>query len=79
VGAAVRAVYGAVASSPSLLVTATLDDVLEVDERPNQPGTLHEWPNWSIALPEPLEEIEADQRVLAVAEVMRQARPPASP
>ena len=79
VGDAVRAVYGSLASSPSLLVTATLDDVLEVDERPNQPGTVDEWPNWSIALPEPLEEIEADPRVGAVADVMRQARPPARP
>jgi len=76
---AVRAVYGSLASSPSLLVTATLDDVLEVDERPNQPGTVDQWPNWSIALPVPLEDIEIDPRVQAVADTMRQARPPASP
>jgi len=79
VGAAVRAVYGALARSPALLVTATLDDVLEVDERPNQPGTVDQWPNWSIALPRPLEEVETDPRIKAVADLMAQARPPATP
>ena len=29
-----------------------------VPERPNVPGTVREWPNWSLALPQPLEEIE---------------------
>jgi 4-alpha-glucanotransferase len=46
-----------------------------VDERPNQPGTVDQWPNWSIALPVPLEDIEVDPRVQAVADTMRQARP----
>jgi 4-alpha-glucanotransferase len=29
-----------------------------VQERPNMPGTVDEWPNWSIALPVPLEDLE---------------------
>lgn len=70
VGEVVRRVYEELAEAPSLLVTATLDDALEVDERPNQPGTLDEWPNWSIALPVALEDVEADGRVRAVAEVL---------
>jgi 4-alpha-glucanotransferase len=45
------------------------------------PGTVDAWPNWSLALPAPLEEILSDPRVLAVAEAMRPrardaARPP---
>ena len=43
------------ANAPSVVVTATLDDALAVEERPNMPGTVSEWPNWSIALPVPLE------------------------
>jgi 4-alpha-glucanotransferase len=40
------------------LVTATLEDALALEERPNVPGTVDEWPNWAIALPEALEDIE---------------------
>jgi 4-alpha-glucanotransferase len=38
---------------------ATLDDAVAAPERPNLPGTVNEWPNWSLALEKPLEEIEA--------------------
>jgi 4-alpha-glucanotransferase len=60
---AVVAAYGAVAGTPSLLVTATLEDALGVEERPNMPGTTDQWPNWSLALPQPLEELEEAPRV----------------
>ncbi len=39
-----------------LVVTATLDDGLAVTERPNMPGTVDQWPNWCLALPQPLDE-----------------------
>jgi 4-alpha-glucanotransferase len=57
-GDAVVAVYRALAQAPSLLIAATLDDALEVEERPNIPGSDDERANWSLALPKPLEEIE---------------------
>ena len=59
--------YRALAQAPSMLLTAGLDDALGVEERPNMPGTTDEWPNWSIALPLTLEEIQADPRPRAVA------------
>jgi len=77
VGEVIARVYGALATSQPLLVAATLDDVLEVDERPNMPGTTDEWPNWSIALPAALQDVETDERVLRVAGTFREARPPA--
>lgn len=46
--------------APSHVLTASLDDVLAVEERPNMPQTIDEWPNWCIALPKSLEEIEQD-------------------
>jgi len=67
VGDVIERTYRALAEAPSLLLTAGLDDALGVEERPNMPGTTHEWPNWSIALPLTLEEIEADPRPRAVA------------
>jgi 4-alpha-glucanotransferase len=48
------------AAAPSAVVAATLEDLLEVPERPNSPGTLtsDEHPNWSRALPVPLEDLD---------------------
>lgn len=70
----VRRAHEALSTAPCLLVTATLEDALEVDERPNQPGTVDEWPNWSIPLPLPLEEIETAPGVRAVAEAIGRGR-----
>jgi 4-alpha-glucanotransferase len=55
---AIERTYAALAEAPSRVLLATLDDALAVPERPNMPGTVTEWPNWSLALPRPLEEIE---------------------
>jgi len=63
----VTATYEALSGASCMLLTAGLDDALGVQERPNMPGTLEEWPNWRIALPIPLEEIENDPRPRAVA------------
>lgn len=61
--------YGALAEAPSLLVAASLDDVLGVVERPNMPGTTNDT-NWSLALPKTLEEIEVDPRFERIAAVL---------
>ncbi|HEV2809237.1 MAG TPA: 4-alpha-glucanotransferase [Acidimicrobiales bacterium] len=66
--------YSALARAPSRVVVATLDDALGVRERPNMPGTTDQWPNWSLALPAPLEEVEVDPQVAAVAEVLAEGR-----
>lgn len=57
---AVRAAYRALAAAPCSVLTATLEDALAVEERPNQPGTVDEWPNWRIALPRPIDDLEGD-------------------
>ena len=43
--------------APSRLLVPTLEDSLGVRERPNQPGTTDERPNWSVPLPLQLEEL----------------------
>ncbi len=58
VATVIERVHADLASASCLLLTATLDDALAVEERPNMPTTVDEWPNWRLALPRPLEEIE---------------------
>ncbi len=66
------AVHRALAESPSMLVAATLEDGLGVEERPNLPGTVHpQRDNWSLALPLTLEEIRDDPRVAGLVEALR--------
>jgi 4-alpha-glucanotransferase len=57
--------------SPCRLRTATLDDALAVEERPNMPATTTQWPNWRLALPKTLEAIKRDALVRQVARTMK--------
>jgi 4-alpha-glucanotransferase len=59
------------AGAPSAILTATLEDAGAVAERPNVPGTVAEWPNWSLALPVTLEELEAAPLPRAIARELR--------
>jgi 4-alpha-glucanotransferase len=59
------------AAAPSLILTATLEDALAVDERPNMPGTTTQWPNWSQALPVSLDALKADDLARKVAGAFR--------
>jgi 4-alpha-glucanotransferase len=59
--------YRRMSEAPSLLITASLEDALCVEERPNVPGTTTERPNWALGLPKTLEEIRDDQVVLGIA------------
>ncbi len=68
------AAHRALADAPSVVVAGTIDDALMVEERPNMPGTIDEWPNWSLALPKPLEEIARDPVVQSVAAALEAGR-----
>ncbi len=68
----ILAAHARLAAAPSLLVAATLEDALRVAERPNLPGTTHsQAPNWSLALPQSLEQLEADPFVSELVDVLR--------
>jgi 4-alpha-glucanotransferase len=67
---AVQRAYEAIAAAPSAVLVANLEDVAGVEERPNMPGTIDQWPNWSIALPAPLEQIESSELPQAVAQAL---------
>jgi 4-alpha-glucanotransferase len=69
---AILAVHAAIARSPAALAVATLEDASRVAERPNLPGTTDaQRPNWSTALPTPLEKLTEDAFVLELATVLR--------
>jgi 4-alpha-glucanotransferase len=59
------------ADTPACLVSAVLEDALEVEERPNYPGTTG-GTNWSLALPLTLDEIARDPRVHRIAALLRE-------
>jgi len=64
---AIRRAYEAMASAPSAVLVVNLEDAVAVEERPNMPGTIEQWPNWSIALPESLEQIETAELPRTIA------------
>jgi 4-alpha-glucanotransferase len=71
----VTATYELLASAPCALLAATLEDALEVAERPNHPGTTEAWPNWSRALPRTLEELVRDEGTGAISRALARGRP----
>jgi 4-alpha-glucanotransferase len=70
VESAVEATYRALARAPSRVLLATLDDAIAVPERPNLPGTIKEWPNWSLALPLALEDLEHQELPVRIARAL---------
>lgn len=62
--------HHALAGAASRIALATLEDALGVADRPNMPGTVDTWPNWSIALPKALEDLQSDTLVRRVAKTM---------
>jgi 4-alpha-glucanotransferase len=67
------AAYTELARGRPRIVLASLEDALGVSERPNVPGTTTEFPNWRLALPASIEEIEKSDGVNRIAEAMRTA------
>lgn len=65
-----------VSASPSMLVAATLEDALRVEERPNIPGTVApQRDNWSLALPAPIEDLASHGRVTSLVAALGRDRP----
>jgi 4-alpha-glucanotransferase len=70
--------HALLAEVPSVIVTATLEDALAIEERPNMPSTTDQWPNWSLALPGGLEGLEQAPLARTIAAALtagRRARP----
>jgi len=66
------AVASYLAQTPSLLVCVALDDILNVIDQINIPGTVEQHPNWRRKLPVSLEDMDADEELRRVAEAFAQ-------
>jgi 4-alpha-glucanotransferase len=62
-------VAGYLASSSTRMLAIALEDVLEVPDQPNVPGTTDEHPNWRRKLPLELERIGDDPRLGEIARI----------
>jgi 4-alpha-glucanotransferase len=58
------------AAAPSRLLVIALEDVLELRDQVNVPGTINEHPNWRRRLPVPLEQLKDQPVLAAMTEVM---------
>jgi 4-alpha-glucanotransferase len=65
--------YTSLARGRPRIVLTSLEDALGVIERPNVPGTTTEFPNWRLALPQSVEEIERSDGVNRIAQAMKAA------
>ncbi|MFL6205315.1 MAG: 4-alpha-glucanotransferase [Acidimicrobiales bacterium] len=70
-----QAVHHHLGRSPSVLALATLEDLLEVEPRPNEPGTTDdERPNWSQALPVLVDDLPLDPGAGAILSALAAGR-----
>jgi 4-alpha-glucanotransferase len=66
------ALHRRLAAAPAMLMAATLEDALDVAERPNLPGTVPpQRDNWSLALPVSIEELGAHRGVAKLVKALR--------
>jgi 4-alpha-glucanotransferase len=70
----VVALHELLARSRSRLVLISPYDIIGEVRQPNLPGTVDQYPNWRLPLPESLEELRADPRVAEIVDVVRRGR-----
>jgi 4-alpha-glucanotransferase len=75
---AVVAAYRLLASAPSTLLAATLEDAVGEERRPNIPGTTQR-PNWSYALPVRVDDLADHELVKSVTSLLAEAVPSPPP
>ncbi len=79
----VSALYAYLGRTPSRLLALALPDAVGDVRAQNQPGTTNEYPNWRVKLADPdgremlIEDVIADPRAAALADVMRAQVTPA--
>ncbi|MFP3915694.1 MAG: 4-alpha-glucanotransferase [Actinomycetota bacterium] len=70
----VAAIHRTLARAPSVLRCATLDDLAVASRRPNIPGADEGRPNWSLGLPQPLEDLMRDPLARELARIFNEGR-----
>ena len=70
----IRRTYTLLSRAPSVVVAATLEDAAAVETRPNMPGTVREWPNWSQPLPVPIDRLVRSRPAMDIARALTRGR-----
>jgi 4-alpha-glucanotransferase len=68
-----EAVAAFLAATPTRLVSIAIEDVLEIRDQPNVPGTVAQHPNWRRRWPVSLDALRTDQRVQRIAATFARA------
>lgn len=76
---AIRRTFEQLALAPSAIVMATMEAACVASDRPNMPTGGDKYPNWSIALPLSLEELESAQHPHALAKILSRRQDPSAP
>ncbi|OBA64122.1 4-alpha-glucanotransferase [Mycobacterium sp. 1100029.7] len=74
-GAIIAAMHRFLAATPSRLKLISPYDIVAEPRQPNLPGTIDEYPNWRLPLPETLEQLRDDPRVAEITAIFREAAP----
>jgi 4-alpha-glucanotransferase len=69
--AIILAMHRLLAATPSRLKLISPYDVLGEPRQPNLPGTIDEYPNWRLPLPQTLEQLREDPRVATITAAYR--------
>ena len=67
---AITSTFEQLAQAPSAIVLASMEAASVTAERPNMPGAGGKYPNWSLALPLPLEDIESSEIPRTLATIL---------
>ena len=73
--ASIACAHAFIARTPCKIAVVQPEDVFEVAEQANLPGTVDQHPNWRRKLPVPLEQWSADPRIGALAQTFAERRP----
>jgi 4-alpha-glucanotransferase len=67
---AITKTFEQLAQVPSVIVMASMEAACVIAERPNMPSAAGKYPNWSLALPLPLEKLESSEVPRRLAQVL---------
>ena len=71
---AVTKTFEQLAQAPSAIVMASMEAACVTAERPNMPSAAGKYPNWSLALPLPLEDLESSEFPRRLAQILNRRR-----
>jgi 4-alpha-glucanotransferase len=65
-------IYKFLASTPCLMVAVSLDDIMNVRDQQNMPGTIDQHPNWRQRVPLGLDELYRSKRALDLSRIVNE-------